>query len=421
MRLPLAGSDTRDRFLHRRCARRWQTRGAPMFSTSPFPARKIGATIAAGSVALLTVVGLTACQEPEPAEAAGYAIVYGHRANTAPVPVTTVFDELPYELPVGSLVTATTVTGSAGGMQLDGFTVEEYEYSGDQETAQIDALAGLRTQLESAPDAGVETNAEADTLSAIGTAARSLGQVGGPKTVVVADSGLSTSGALQFQTRLLNAAVEDVTASVTDEDLPDLTGMDVVFIGLGDTTAPQDALNEAQRGKLQAIYTELLNRAGAASVEFVPANASETRTGPLPSVTPVDVALPVLPAQASCQSVLPDAVVNFRPESAEFVDATAAELVIREAAAGLVGCTGTITVTGTTSSHGTEESQLSVSKARAETVRGILASALGVAPSSIKAEGVGTNFEGFVNDRDAEGNLVPELAAQNRATHVTIA
>jgi hypothetical protein len=96
-----------------------------------------------------------------------------------------------------------------------------------------------------------------DLLAAIDLAARSVTDAAGPKTIVVIDSGLQTTGALRFQDQdgaLLNANPDEVVDLLRRiQQLPNLTGMQVVSNGLGDTAAPQQPLPAPARAVLVAL------------------------------------------------------------------------------------------------------------------------------------------------------------------------
>jgi outer membrane protein OmpA-like peptidoglycan-associated protein len=62
---------------------------------------------------------------------------------------------------------------------------------------------------------------------------------------------------------------------------------------------------------------------------------------------------------------------------------------------------------------GTAEYRLRLSQQRANAVRDLLVS-LGAPADRIGTQGLGSDFPGYVKDRDAQGNLDPIPAAQNR-------
>lgn len=70
-------------------------------------------------------------------------------------------------------------------------------------------------------------------------------------------------------------------------------------------------------------------------------------------------------------------------------------------------------LTETTASDGTQEYRLGLSQQRANAVRDLLIG-LGAPPDLIQTRGLGSDFPGYVPDRDQQGNLDPLPAAQNR-------
>ena len=66
-----------------------------------------------------------------------------------------------------------------------------------------------------------------------------------------------------------------------------------------------------------------------------------------------------------------------------------------------------------------EEARQQLSLQRAQTAKDLLVS-MGVDAARITTEGVGTNFAGFANDLDANGNQIEAIAAKNRSVIVTV-
>ena len=210
---------------------------------------------------------------------------------------------------------------------------------------------------------------------------------------------LSTAGLLELQHIGLDGAAEDVWGSIAGSDnVPDLTGIDVEVRGLGQTTAPQQPLDEAHRKTLEGLTRYVLTQAKAASVTFTYPSFGATPATGLPTVTTVQVAPPkrVVPVRAkskkqkSCEPyVVPQTRIQFAGDSAEFVDPEQAASVAGDVAAALRKCPGTLTVTGTTSSWGTEDGREKVSLQRATAFRAVLATAMKVKDESIAVKGVG--------------------------------
>lgn len=111
--------------------------------------------------------------------------------------------------------------------------------------------------------------------------------------------------------------------------------------------------------------------------------------------------------------------VAFQADSAEFADPAAAQQALAGVAAHLVANPQQVTLTGTTATDGAEEGRQRLSMQRAEAVKALFV-ALGVRPDSIATVGAGTSDPRHVVDVDTHGDLVPELAAQNRAVFLNV-
>ena len=366
-------------------------------------------------------LGLAACggKDAPPTTKQSYGFVVGDRSNTKVPSIDELIDKLPLDLVPESKVAVFAVDGSNNGVELYNKPVEKTENQMDQAGVSSQVLSDIRGALEEAKP----TAPEANTLGAIGSAANALRDTDGNKTLVVADSMLSTAGVLQFQTGLLDASPEDVVASVNKEELPDLSGIDVQVHGLGEVRSPQGDLTESKRKKLESIWTSLLNEASAKSVTFHSQLGEDADVTGLPPVTVVQISqiAPALLSPNTCQQVLTETLIQFVPDTADFADPTVAKQTIAEAAASLKGCPGSITVTGTTSSWGSPEGREQTSQDRAGRVRDELAVALGVSPSTIVATGVGMEFPEYINDRDPSGRLIPAEAAKNRTVRIVAA
>ena len=356
---------------------------------------------------------------PAPAHPHSYAFVVGDRSNTVVPQSAAVVGKVPQDLVPGAIVAAFAIDGSPGGVTVYNKPVPKAGSDFDQKSVPGQVIANLRHALDGAKAA----TPEADTLGGIDSAARALRDADGDKTLIVADSMLSTAGVLQFQSGLLDATPEDVVASVNKNELPDLKGVDVQIYGAGEVRAPQGALTESKHTKLEQIWTLLLKQAGAKSVSFHGPLDENKNPGPLPPVTVVTIspqaAAAPPPPPHTCVQVLPESEIAFIPDTADFVDPTTARQTIQGVAASVRGCPGSITVTGTTSSWGTPEGRQKTSQERADKVRDELAAALGIPASQIASRGAGMDFPEFVNDRDPQGRLIPAEAAKNRTVRIT--
>lgn len=376
-------------------------------------AKLISATIAAAVLA----AGIAGCAASAPAAPVGIALVAGQRANSAAPDTEAIRSAIPAELPPGSVLSLTGISGSVAGQPGLARIVPDLGSSIDDRTAAAGIRAGVLKSLATV----AATTAEADDLSAIATAARSIAQVRGDRTIVVADSMLQTGGVLDFTKGLLAHPAEEVAAKVPAGQLPALSGYEVVVIGQGAVAAPQPALGTADRAALRGIWAAVLQKAGAKSIRYVD-GVSGSRAAQ--SSPPVSIVVPTtvdsITFPASCTAVAPSTVLTFAQGSAEFGDRAAAERAVAAIAARIQGCAGTVHVDGTTSSEGGASFNAGLSLRRARAVAVLLAADLGVAVDSMDVRGLGSAFPGFVKDTDARGALVESVAALNRSVRVSV-
>jgi hypothetical protein len=108
------------------------------------------------------------------------------------------------------------------------------------------------------PDANV-----LDALEIAGEAVRAACSRGG--TIYLADSGLQETSPLNFHNPgLLASSPAKVVATLTKaHDIPNLSGMTVTLVGIGNTAPPQDQLSIGQRANLINIWSAIVKAAGA--------------------------------------------------------------------------------------------------------------------------------------------------------------
>jgi outer membrane protein OmpA-like peptidoglycan-associated protein len=277
-----------------------------------------------------------------------------------------------------------------------------------------------RQNVDQALTDAAATTSETDLLSGLDLGARSIADAHGAHTIVVVDSGLSTVAPLDFtQPGMLDADPAELVAGLQAAgELPDLSGDEIVFQGLGDTADPQPDLSRGHRKNLIAIWTAIVEAAGAASVDVEPSPLSGDSAGGLPDVTVVPIP-PVITCSAGTVT-LTGGDVAFRPDSAEFLEATAAADVVRPVAQQLIDSGLTATVTGTTARVGDAAGQQRLSQERAQAVADLLIAA-GVPADRLTVVGRGSDFPGYVQDRDAAGTLIPGAAAANRKVEIASA
>jgi outer membrane protein OmpA-like peptidoglycan-associated protein len=292
--------------------------------------------------------------------------------------------------------------------------------TGNNTPAQNASRQRNQQSVDDALAAAAATTPETDLLTGLALGARSIADADGAHTIVVVDSGLSTVAPVDFtQPGMLDADPAELVASLQAAgELPDLSGDDVVFEGLGDTTAPQASVTGGQRKKLIAIWTGIATAAGAASVDIEQSPLTGNSAAGLPDVTVVSLP-PVMRCTAGTVT-LAGGDVAFQPDSAVFLDRTAASDVVRPIAQQLIDGGITATVTGMTARVGDADGQRQLSEQRAQAVADLLIG-LGVPADRLAVIGLGSDFPGYVQDHDAAGNLVPAAAVANRKVEISFA
>ena len=358
------------------------------------------------AVALAT--GMTACSD-SPAPTGGLAIVVGGHQNMPLPALAGKAAEAREEALLSQAVLAVVVAdgepfvmeGAGTLLARDGNPVVQEQDRDRNRQAIDDMLAAAEAKTP-----------ETDLLAGLGLARRSIDSAPGEHTVVVVDSGLSTAGALNFAAdpKLLDADPDELAQRLAAAgQLPDLSGVRVLFQGLGDTVPPQPALDQRQRTNLIAIWEAIVRAAHAMDVFKEETPLSGSPDAELPYVTPVPVRRG---DQCMVEAiVLDEGVVAFEADSSEFLDPAAAARVLGPIAQRMLSEDLTVTLTGTTADVGDADGQRQLSVARAQAVAGLLA-ALGVSADSMTVAGLGSDFPGYdADDPAANRKVTAELVA----------
>lgn len=389
--------------------------------------RRLAAAFLVGLIALL----LTACDTPPPLEPGATAFVHASRSNSAAVDTT----KVPYlsEVAFAAARRTDTITVVTTDGEPSTSASVQLRNDGKSDTIREQQDGRNKATVLSKITASTAETGEANPLQAIAVAADGIRRSSGPKLLVVLDSGLSTTAPLRFQDNLLNPRTDPAQVAAFVQSVgsvPDLTGIDVVWMGLGQTRAPQEPLNIPAKEKEKAIWSATLNLGAPASLTFIddglqtvenPDDAPAVTVVPVPPVDsyklvegdPADSPAPVTaPFQAD--------QLGFQPDSAELVDPQKAELVVADTAARLVdGGYCDIHIQGTTADVGDMDGQIRQGTDRATKVRDLLITAGVQAACITSVEGVGSDFGGFVTDRNPDGSLNEAAAARNRLVIVT--
>lgn len=281
-------------------------------------------------------------------------------------------------------------------------------------------------QLQEAYRGVIPSAPEVDTLKAITMASRALADSSGTKSLVIVDSGLQTTGYINFTNGLLDAEPDVIVEALSGmKAIPDLSGVNVTWVGLGDTIAPQEELSERQRANLEAIWEEVLYAAGAESVVFDGGYSTNAVNEGAPAVTTIPVDSETVRVKTNEPSnsapietiVLDSTRLQFRGDLAVFVDEKQAAEVLSAVADELISHPDNhVYVIGTTAgSGGNTDYTLKLSQERANAVVSSLIR-MGVPAEQMTARGLGSTDPYHEWDLDSNGNMIEEIARRNRKT-----
>ncbi len=263
----------------------------------------------------------------------------------------------------------------------------------------------------------------ADFLSAIQVAASTFTHEPASHDIVILGNGLQDVGQLDLTKGLpqdASGARSVANTLKTSGALPDLTGVQVKWIGLGQNDRTnQKPLHPIASKSLEVLWTEIIKAAGGELVKVV-------RT--IPYADPVSTALSAkaieVPAPPCVFMMTSDNGFNFKPDSAIFLNLSKAKAGAANMASEIkkASCDGPLYVVGYAASGvdknaynaGAIASVKSVSAARASAFKALLEQA-GVA---IKLIPVGAG-KGPTNDWDAAGKFSEDMGKQNRFVEVT--
>lgn len=384
--------------------------------------------IMAFGAAAVAVLSLTGCDKdpldntvssPE-IEATDIAIVSGYHRNavTPPVDDTEILNAIEYSMwNVGSVTVVVN----------DGDPSAVVDYTVNAQTVANQSEARLEQQVTKAVEettsalAGARANdPEVDTLEAIRQAARGLTSEDGDKCMYILDSGLSTAGDLNVLAGNLHR-LDDIEPIVErlqeDHALPDLSGVQVVWIGLGDVAGEQADLTSRNRDTLQRLWEAVLNASGAeVTFKNLPIAEEADIDESLPEVTPVEIV-------QDDDDFDPLAVNQVKPlfngDEATFVDRDEAVAELAPVVDYLLEHPDyTVILAGTTATAGTNEHCKKLSLDRAEAVRQLMVGMGAPENQIVRVVGLGYEHEFHINDLNADGSLNEDNAPENRAVLV---
>ena len=371
---------------------------------------------AAGFTTALTGCGDSPSPAPPPS---CYGIVVGARSNSAGITGPMVAPLLPDPLPVGSVIVVTGVSGSADGDPLFTGVVSQQDNSFDQKDVQLNTRHGAIAAISTAK----ATTPQADVLGAIESTAAKLRASGLACSIHVYDSGLQTSGMVEFQQDLLGRDPQTVIDEIPSSQT--LHGTTVIFETLGAVQTPQPPLDSTSLENLSTIWQGIIAarsgtmmqpdavtaykpsppQDGLPLVDIVPVPDRTIDFGDItPTCTPTSTTW-VMPGNA-----LFEAEQYFLKEDAKALLDEAVQVLQEHPEAG-------IEITGHTASDSSNPSGMQLSLNRATEVANYLIKS-GIDRSRITARGVG-DTEPSCEDWDSVTNTQIEACA-NTERNVTL-
>ena len=360
---------------------------------------------------------LAGCSSPAPAVTTPTCIgvVIGNRSNSAGVTGLMVAPILPDPLPVGSVIVVTGVSGAADGDPLYTGVVDKLDNSYDQKDTQLNTRNGAIAAITAAR----ATKPQADVLGAIESTANRLQASRLACSIHVYDSGLQTSGLIEFQQDLLGRDPQTVIDQIPVGRA--LHGMTVTFETLGAVQDPQPALDSTSLANLSYIWQGVVASRGGTMTQpdavtaFMPAP-------PMTGLPPVDV-VPIPNRTIDFGDIIPTCTPTsttwvmpanalFDPDMADLKrDATtlldqAIQVLLAHPEAG-------IEITAHTASVGTKPSGMELSQQRAANTVAYLTNH-GIDPSRVTARGVGDTEPSCEDWDQATGTQIESCAATER-------
>lgn len=240
----------------------------------------------------------------------------------------------------------------------------------------------------------------------------------GKGVTVIASSGLSTTGMLSLNAKMLGVESDSVLAYLKGYGYELPHTQTVVWFALGDTEAPQEELTPALKKWLEALYEDLLLGLGVGNVVFVEGMVpSKEYDNSLPRVSAVDIPdVPELSVSATDESRFDSSQLPFKPGTAELIDADDAAEKLAPLVQAMMADDGLrAEIIGSTASYPWKEGyayQLGLD--RAQTVKDLLVMK-GVPEARIEIGSYGDEGPGHVDDIDeVTGLQIPDRAQQNR-------
>lgn len=360
------------------------------------------------------IIGLTGCGsfEKTPANKVPQAlsIVIGARANNMGINLNNIVvqDTVSNAVKSNGYISVVCVDGEPDLIAANLYEIPNMYKNANTTKLEADALMKANNLLVEL--ASIKANdPESDVLESLRLAVRSLADISGmEKTILVMDSGLSTTGVMDFNRNLILADPGDLADTLYQKAaIPNFEGVTVIWLQMGDVAAPQEELTSAQRESLTAIWRAIIEKTGG-TVIFSEAPANPAVDASYPDVTPVELPneMPIsydaaVVEEAAAKETeselfnepqfLSEEQVKFIGDSDQYINEASAIEVITPIADYMVAHPDfELLLIGTTAGDETTDYSIRLSKARADTVKSTLIS-LGVPEERLLTLGLGSS------------------------------
>lgn len=352
------------------------------------------------------------------------SVVIGNHANSQGINFSNmkISDAVSETILANGFVSVISVDGEPDIIAADYYAVPEQYANASKSKLKDDAVKKTNTLLGELTQVRAD-DPEVDTLESLKLAVRTLSDLPEEmqKKILIIDTGLSTSGILDFSNNLLTADPELIVEALMDQRaIPDFSGIEVTWLQMGDTAAPQRDLTDAQRERLTEIWKGIIEATDGTFVYSGAVPVEQTVADVMPEVSVIDLpgempisfdSVSLTGTEAfSTPQFLSEEQVRFVPDSDEYLDADAAESVIMPIAEYLIKNTGfDLMLIGTTAGDENDAYAMDLSLRRAKAVRNTLVG-MGVPSKRLNCIGMGCDDPWHIEGVGVSG----DLAVQNR-------
>ena len=314
-------------------------------------------------------------------------------------------------------ISVVSVDGSPSLLAADSYDIPEQYKKASKEKLKADAENKARELMLQVNEVKADDR-EVDTLEAIRIAVRSFASVPetANKTLIIVDTGWSTTGLVNFENNILSAdpqAIADMLAE--KEAIPDLSNITIIWQQMGDVAEPQQELSPKQRIALENIWKAIIEKGGGIFKCSPEVPNNDVIGGSLPEVSAIK-----LPEDAETMTVsdalfsepifFTEEQIQFKGDSDAYVDPRKAKNCIEPVAEYMNAKPDfTILLIGTTAGDTDSQYVRDLSYARANAVKNSLVG-MGVSETRIVVVGLGNHDPWHIYGAGTSG----ELAAQNR-------